>query len=68
MSKDIFRNKKDFAHEEFATELIKPAGKPQPREIKSQKAQLKSFGTPGMVERKDMKTKMSDKLNAEDKI
>jgi len=44
---DIFRNKIDFAHEEFATELYKPAGRPQPREPKSQKAQANSGHRPG---------------------
>ncbi|MCX7843463.1 MAG: hypothetical protein N2489_10425 [Clostridia bacterium] len=63
MSKDIYRNKVDFAREEFATELPRDKKAPHPREVKSQKAQLESFGTPGMVERKDKKTKMSDKLN-----
>ncbi|WP_339063134.1 hypothetical protein [Tepidibacillus marianensis] len=36
---DIFRNKRDFARAEFATELYKPAGRPQSREAKSQKHQ-----------------------------
>lgn len=39
MPKDIFRNKRDFAREEFATELYKPAGRPRPREATSQKGQ-----------------------------
>lgn len=65
MSKDIYRNKVDFAREEFATEIPfnRIPGLPKPREVKSQKAQLESYGTPGMVERKDKKTKMSDKLH-----
>ncbi|MCX7921685.1 MAG: hypothetical protein N3B21_06690 [Clostridia bacterium] len=63
MSNDIYRNKKDFAREEFATELPRPKGIPHPREINSQKAQFQSYGTPGMVERKDKKTKMHEKLN-----
>jgi hypothetical protein len=62
MSKDIYRNKKDFAVEEFATEIPEHKGQPVPREVKSQKAQLDSFGTPGMVERKDKKVKMGHKL------
>lgn len=62
MSKDIFRNKIDFAREEFATELPRRHGEPHPREVKSQKAQFESFGTPGMVERKDKKVKMGRKL------
>jgi len=52
--KDIYRNKKDFAREEFATELPKSTS-PIPRENNSQKAQLKSHRTPGVVERKDKK-------------
>lgn len=62
MTKDIYRNKRDFAKEEFATELYKPKGKPKPREVKSQKAQLESLGSPGVMERKDKKVKMEDKL------
>lgn len=61
MTKDIYRNKKDFAREEFATELKNLPGVPQPREVRSQKAQFETFGTPGMG-RKDRKTKMSDKI------
>lgn len=33
---DIFRNKRDFARAEFATELYKPPGRPRAREAKSQ--------------------------------
>ncbi|MCX8129369.1 MAG: hypothetical protein N3I35_04620 [Clostridia bacterium] len=62
MSKDIYRNKKDFAKQEFATEIPEHRGQPVPREVKSQKAQLESFGSPGMVERKDKKVKMGHKL------
>jgi len=62
LTKDIYRNKKDFAREEFATELPRPKGVPKPREVKSQKAQYESFGPPGMVQRKDKKVKMEDKL------
>jgi len=36
---DIFRNKRDFARAEFATELYKPKGRPRPREAKSQQGQ-----------------------------
>jgi len=36
---DIFKNKRDFAREEFATELYKPAGRPRAREAKSQQYQ-----------------------------
>ena len=63
MTKDIYRNKHDFPKQEFATELYKPKGVPKPREVNSQKAQFESFGSPGVVERKDKKTKMSDKLH-----
>ncbi|MCX7708377.1 MAG: hypothetical protein N2484_00845 [Clostridia bacterium] len=62
MSKDIYRNKKDFAVEEFATEIPEHRGQPTPREVKSQKSQMESFGTPGMTERKDKKVKMGHKL------
>ncbi|HHY66761.1 MAG TPA: hypothetical protein GX517_06110 [Alicyclobacillus sp.] len=41
-NKDIFRNKRDFAHEEFATELYKPPGKPRAREAKSQRSQVRA--------------------------
>lgn len=61
MSKDIYRNKKDFAVEEFATEIPEHRGQPVPRETRSQKAQVEAFGTPGMG-RKDKKVKMGRKL------
>lgn len=61
MSKDIYRNKKDFAKEEFATEIPEHRGQPVPREVRSQKAQNESLGTPGMG-RKDKKPKMGRKL------
>jgi hypothetical protein len=60
--KDIYRNKIDFATQEFATEIPEHRGQPVPREVKSQKAQMDSHGTPGMVERKDKKVKMGHKL------
>lgn len=60
MSKDIFRNKQDFAREEFATAMYKPAGHPKNREKASQKAQMDHFGSPGLG-RKDRKEKMTDK-------
>ena len=63
MSKDIYRNKKDFAKQEFATEMPEHRGQPVPREVKSQKAQVESFGTPGTEERKDKKRKIGRKLN-----
>ena len=34
---DIFRNKRDFARAEFATEFYKPKGDPKPREAHTQK-------------------------------
>jgi hypothetical protein len=60
--KDIYRNKKDFAAEEFATEMPEHRGQPVPREVKSQKSQVETFGTPGMG-MKNKKTKMGRKLN-----
>jgi hypothetical protein len=65
MPKDIFRNKRDFAREEFATELYKPAGRPRAREAKSQQAQLNSHFHGGQ---KEIKRSMSSKLgNAEER-
>jgi len=61
MSKDIYRNKKDFAVEEFATEIPEHRWQPVPREARSQKSQVETFGTPGMG-RKDKKVKMGRKL------
>ena len=60
MTKHIYRNKKDFAREEFTTEFHGAAGMPKAREDRSQKAQYESQGTPGMG-RKDKKVRMSDK-------
>jgi len=66
MSKDeIFKNKKDpaaekYAVEEYAAEIQKHEGRPVPREVRSQKAQYETFGTPGMG-RKDRKIKMEHK-------
>ena len=60
MAKDIFRNKKDFARQEFTTEVSPPMRSyVSPRESKSQKAQYKSGGKPGF--RKDVKTPMKHK-------
>ncbi|PWK15507.1 hypothetical protein [Tumebacillus permanentifrigoris] len=56
--KDIFRNKIDFGHEEFATELYKPAGRPRPREYKSQAGQQPKYSL----------THKSRKRNFHDKI
>lgn len=60
MTKDIYRNKKDFAREEFETEFHVHPGTPIPREAKSQKAQLNS--RPKTNLRKDKKVPMADKL------
>lgn len=58
---DIFRNKIDFAREEFSTELYKLEGIPQPRERKSQKAQLNSVRKHGAS--KDIKRNFSHKIS-----
>ncbi len=62
MSKDIYRNKKDFATEEFATEIPEHRGQPVPREVKSQKSQVEALGTPG-TGMKNKKDKMGRKMN-----
>lgn len=62
MTKDIYRNKKDFAREEIGEGMPDHRGQPTPREVKSQKSQVETFGTPGMG-RKDKKVKMGRKLN-----
>lgn len=59
MPKDIFRNKRDFAREEFATELYKPAGRPSAREAKSQQGQYNTHYHGGQ---KEVKRSMSSKL------
>jgi hypothetical protein len=56
--KNIFRNKVDFGHEEFATELYKPAGRPRPRERKSQHGQTLEHS----MTHKSIKRKMRKKL------
>lgn len=56
--KDIFRNKLDFGHEEFATELYKPKGIPRPREYKSQKGQYTRLD----FTHKSLKRQMHEKL------
>jgi hypothetical protein len=56
--KDIFRNKFDFAREEFATELYKPPGIPRPREKKSQKVQYTKWD----FTHKALKRQMHEKL------
>lgn len=45
---DIFRNKRDFAREEFATELHKPPGTPRAREAHAQKNQQSSHLNDGI--------------------
>jgi hypothetical protein len=60
MTNHIYRNKKDFAREEFATEFHGGVGIPKPRESQSQKAQIDSLGTPGEG-RKDKKEGMAKK-------
>lgn len=57
--KDIFRNKVDFAHEEFSTELYKPAGRPRPREANSDAGQWASGHNPGTS--KDVKVPIDQK-------
>lgn len=61
MSKDIYRNKIDFAREEFETELPYPRkGIPKPREAQSQVAQINSEEKHNF--RKDKKVPMKDKI------
>jgi hypothetical protein len=56
--KNIFRNKRDFAREEFSTELYKPAGRPRPRESRSQQSQIHMQN----LTHKSIKRKMRDKM------
>jgi hypothetical protein len=56
--KNIFRNKVDFAREEFATELYKPNGRPRGRESRSQAGQQPH----GSLPHKALKRKMNEKL------
>jgi hypothetical protein len=60
MSSDIYRNKIDFAREEFSTELPRPKGIPKPREAKSQVTQYEHAEQHNL--RKDKKVPMEDKL------
>jgi hypothetical protein len=60
--KNIFRNKVDFAREEFATELYKPKGIPRPREYKSQKGQYARHD----FTHKALKRQMHEKLGREE--
>jgi hypothetical protein len=59
MTKDIFRNKRDFAWAEFATEFYKPDGRPRPREAKSQQHQYATEHYEGL---KSKKVPMNKKL------
>ncbi|HEU4962857.1 MAG TPA: hypothetical protein VFV52_03220 [Bacilli bacterium] len=56
--KSIFRNKVDFAREEFATELYKPKGIPRMREKKSQQGQYTRLD----FTHKSLKRQMHEKL------
>lgn len=49
---DIFRNKRDFVREEFATEFYKPHGRPRAREAKSQKNQYAEEHNEGLKGKK----------------
>jgi hypothetical protein len=61
MTKDIFRNKRDFARAEFATEFYKPDGKPRPREATSQKSQYFPEHYEGLKSKKrSMKSKLGN--------
>lgn len=60
LSKDIFKNKVDFAREEFETEFLGNRGTPIPREAKSQKARIEAKEKRNL--RKDKKVPMEDKL------
>lgn len=60
LKKRLFSKRKTFAREDIGTSLYNFAGRPSPREVKSQVAQQES-NPPG--NRKDVKTKMSKKLN-----
>ncbi|NLZ51710.1 MAG: hypothetical protein GX892_00940 [Thermoanaerobacteraceae bacterium] len=56
----IFAQKKTFAQQGVRSNIYRPAGRPTPREVKSQVAQQES-NPPGT--RKDVKLNMHDKLN-----
>ncbi|MCR4431425.1 MAG: hypothetical protein NUV45_10450 [Tepidanaerobacteraceae bacterium] len=58
--KKLFAQKRTFARQETGANIFKPAGRPHPREVRSQMAQLES-NQPGT--RKDVKIKMDKKLN-----
>ncbi|HHW01969.1 MAG TPA: hypothetical protein GXX35_04040 [Thermoanaerobacterales bacterium] len=60
LKKKLFDQKRTFAREEIGSNIYKPAGRPHPREVRSQIAQLES-NQPGT--RKDVKIKMEKKMN-----
>lgn len=59
--KGVSHNDKNFNRKSFNGELYKPAGRPRPREIKSQEAQLESTHDHGG--RRDHKLKMEEKTD-----
>lgn len=52
MTKDIFRNKRDFARAEFATEFQHPQGHPHAREAHAQRNQQSSHQNQGIKSEK----------------
>lgn len=60
LKKKLFGQKKTFSRQGVGSNIFKPAGRPTPREVKSQVAQQES-NPPGT--RKDVKLNMHDKLN-----
>lgn len=60
LKKKMFTKRKIFTREEIGANLSILDGKPKPREVKSQVAQQETHPPSN---RKDVKTKMSKKLN-----
>jgi hypothetical protein len=60
IKKTTFVQKKTFTQQRVGPNIFNQAGRPTPREVKSQVAQQES-NPPGT--RKDVKLKMKDKLN-----
>lgn len=58
LKKKLFSQRKTFALSETGSNISKPGGRPAPREIKSQKAQLEKNQP---CTRKDVKLKMEKK-------
>ncbi|KYO67780.1 MULTISPECIES: hypothetical protein [Thermovenabulum] len=58
LKKKLFAMRKTFANTEIGANIYKPAGRPSPREVSSQKKQYKMH-PPGF--RKDAKIKMENK-------